>query len=84
MENGEKSELGEDSFYGWVDGVLNSDRDSLHTRKKNRSDIGMENQFIRPHNKNFNASMDDHNKENSDIQVTEALKRINQIMKKII
>jgi uncharacterized FlgJ-related protein len=88
MENGEKSELGEDSFYNWVNHTLNSDRSSIETSKEIRSDAGMENQFIRPHEKNrinnLNRPSKGHNEENSDIKITEALKRINQIMKKII
>ena len=48
MENGEKSELGEDTFYNWVNHTLNSDRDNIKTGKEIRSDAGMENQFIRP------------------------------------
>jgi hypothetical protein len=88
MENGEKSELGEDTFYSWINQTLNSDRSSIKTGKEVRSDSGMPNQFIRPHEKNsiknLNRPSKSHSKENSDIKITEALKRINQIMKKII
>jgi hypothetical protein len=81
MENGEKKELGEDQFYNWVNQTLNSDRGSLETSKQIKSDTGMQNQFIRPHEKN---GFSNHNKTNADVQITEALKRINQIMSKII
>ena len=88
IENGEKKELGEDSFYNWVNQTLNSDRNSIETRKKVRSDAGMENQYIRPHEKNKinnqNRPSKRHNDDISDIKITEALKRINQIIKQII
>lgn len=88
IENGEKKELGEDSFYNWINQTLNSDRDSIDTRKRVRSDAGMENQYIRPHEKNRisnqNRPSKEHNDGVSDVRVTEALKRINQIIKQII
>lgn len=89
MENGEKENLGGDSFLGWINQTLNSQRDSIHRKKENRANTGMQNQFIKPHEKNrsintLNRSTKGHNKENSDIKITEALKRINQIMSKII
>lgn len=81
MENGEKKELGEDSFYNWVNQTLNSDRGSVETSKQVKSDTGMQNQFIRPHEK---QGFSNHNDVNQDVKITEALKRINQIMSKLI
>ena len=80
MENGEKKELGEDSFYNWINQNLNSDRGSLKTSKQVKADTGMQNQFIKPHEK---QGFSNHNTTNADVEITEALKRINQLISKI-
>jgi hypothetical protein len=88
MENGEKDNLGGDHMLGWVNHTLNSDRSSIEVGKEAKSQSGMPNAYIRPHNKNklndLNRPSKSHSKINSDIKITEALKRINQIIQKII
>lgn len=88
IENGEKNELGEDVFHSWINQSLNSDRGSLETSKDNKSNTGMSNAHHRPHERNNLSNMNrpskSHHSNNSDIKITEALKRINQIMSKII
>lgn len=94
MENGKKNELGGDMFYNWINQTLNSKRTSIHTTKKNKSEV-LDNQFIKPHEKNhgFARPSTKHEKstnrhstriETFESQITENLKRINEIMKKII
>lgn len=89
MENGEKEKLGGDMFYNWVNQTLNSDRTGLKNTKKSES-LVMNNRFIKPHEKNslhtMNRPSKSHKKtiEKYDTTVTESLKRINEIMKKII
>jgi hypothetical protein len=88
MENGEKDSLGGDHMLGWVNHTLNSDRSSIEVGKEAKAQSGMPNAYIRPHNKNklndLNRPSKSHSKINSDIKITEALKRINQIIQKII
>ena len=83
MENGEKDSLGGDHMLGWVNHTLNSDRSSIEVGKEAKAQSGMPNAYIRPHNKNklndLNRPSKSHSKINSDIKITEALKRINQI-----
>lgn len=89
-----KNELGGDMFYNWINQCLNSKRNSIHLTKKNKSEV-LDNQFIRSHEKNhgFSRPSTRHEKtankhstriESYDHQITENLKRINEIMKKII
>jgi len=88
IENGEKNELGEDVFHSWINQSLNSDRSSLETSKNTKSNTGMSNAHNRPHERNNLSNMNrpskSHHSHNSDIKITEALKRINQIMSKIL
>jgi hypothetical protein len=88
MENGEKDSLGGDHMLGWVNHTLNSDRSSIESGKEAKAQSGMPNAYIRPHTKNklndLNRPSKSHSKINSDIKITEALKRINQIIQKII
>ena len=88
MENGEKDSLGGDHMLGWVNHTLNSDRSSIEAGKEAKAQSGMPNDYIRPHNKDkvndLNRPSKSHDKINSDIKITEALKRINQIIQKII
>jgi len=84
-----KQELGGDMFYNWINQTLNSDRGSLKNTKKSESEV-MNNRFIRPHEKNSLNTMlrpsKSHKKtiEKYDTAITENLKRINELMKKII
>jgi hypothetical protein len=72
----------------WVNNELRKMRDDIKTTKTNKMNVGMQNQFIKPHEKkNFNnvrpsqehsGTMDNYN-----TSVTECLKRINEIISKI-
>lgn len=84
-----KNELGGDSFYNWLNQTLSSDRSGLKNTKKSES-VVMNNRYIQPHEKNslknFNRPTKSHKKtiEKYDTAITENLKRINELMKKII
>lgn len=72
----------------WVDSVLRQLRDGLKITKRNRMDTGMQNQFIKPHEKKDFTNVRPSKKhastlEKYDAAVTESLKRINQIISKI-
>ena len=88
MENGELDKLGGNSFKGWLSQTLNSGRSGVHNSKKVKSDGGMENQFIKSHEKNNVNVRPSKKHEKSvnkyDTAVLESLQRINEIMKKII
>jgi len=88
MENGEKESLGGDHMLGWVNQTLNSDRSSLSNSKDIKSDTGISNTHIDSHEKNDLSTMNrpskSHSKNNSDIKITESLKRINELISKII
>jgi hypothetical protein len=79
---------GGDYMKNWVNETLRFLRDDIYNTKKNKSEAGLPNQFNQSHQKNDMSSMNrpskSHNKMNSDIQITETLKRINDLMKKII
>jgi len=89
MENGEKESLGGDMFYNWIKQSLNSDRNNIYNTKKSESTV-MNNRFLKPHEKSslntMNRPSQSHKKtiEKYDTSITENLKRINEIMKKII
>jgi hypothetical protein len=89
MENGEKDKLGGDSFYNWINQSLGSDRSGLETTKKSES-LVMNNRYMKPHAKDSLNTMNRPSKshkstiEKYDSSITESLKRINEIMKKII
>lgn len=84
-----KQELGGDMFYNWINQTLGSDRGGIKNTKKSKS-LVMNNTFIKPHEKNslknMNRPTKSHKKtlEKYDTSITENLKRINEIMKKII
>lgn len=88
MENGRKNELGGDSFHGWINQKLNSDRGSIDLSKETKKNSGLNNAYIRPHNKNKLNTMNRPSKQHSsfidDIKINESLKRINQLIQKII
>jgi hypothetical protein len=74
----------------WVNQTLDSMRDGVHTSKEIKSTV-LPNQFIDPHEKNVNLSYDNRPSQQHkgtldtyNLQVTENLKRINELIKKII
>ena len=72
----------------WVNDQLRRMRDGIHMTKKNKSETGMENQFIKNHEKkdfiDVRKSQEHKNTVSKyDVAVTEALKRINEIISKI-
>lgn len=82
---------GGDYMKSWVNHQLESMRNNVYMTKKNKSDSGMENQFISQHNKdninNLNRPSKSHSKNDLidyDSAVTESLKRINDLIQKII
>jgi hypothetical protein len=80
---------GESKMRDFVNSTLSGARQSLDTSKQIRQDTGMEKEFIAIPNVNINQNISqyDDNKssiEKYDLQVTESLKRINNLMKKIL
>ena len=77
---------GGDYMKNWVNDTLRFLRDDIYNTKKNKQEAGMQNQFIEPHQKNDMSSLNrpskSHNKINNELK--EDLKRINNLMKKII
>jgi hypothetical protein len=72
----------------FVNSTLSGARQSLETSKQIRQDTGMEKEFVEIPNANINQNISqyDDNKtsiEKYDLQVTESLKRINEIMIKL-
>ena len=72
----------------WADNELRKMRDYTKLTKTNKMDAGMTNQFIKPHEKkDFNnvrpSQQHTNNMSRYNESVTETLKRINEIMKKI-
>ena len=91
IENGEKNELGGDKFHGWINQTLNSDRNSLETSKTTKKEIGLPNSFNGPTDdtsidgiKNMNRPSKSHHAHNDNIKINERLKRIIEIISKII
>ncbi len=81
---------GSDYMKNWVNHTLQSERNDTYTTKKNKSESGLPNQFIQPHEKNnlntINRPTQSHKStlQKYDTAVTESLRRINELMKKII
>ena len=80
---------GENKMRDFVNSTLSGARQSLQTSKQIRQDTGMEKEFVEIPNANINQNISqyDDNKtsiEKYDLQVTESLKRINNLMKKIL
>lgn len=81
---------GGDYMKNWVNETLRFMRDDIYTIKKNKQEAGFQNQFNKEHQKNdissMNRSSKSHKKtvDNYNTEITETLKRINDIMKKII
>jgi len=88
MENGEKDVLGGDDMLGWINQTLNYDRSSIDLSKDSKMASGVSNSHIRPHTKNNLSNMNRQSKSHSgfvdDIKITENLKRINELISKII
>jgi hypothetical protein len=81
---------GGDYMKNWVNQTLNSMRDNAYRTKEIRS-VALPNQFIQAHEKNQNVGHDlrqtqDHKSSVAryNLEVTESLKRINNLLKKII
>ena len=81
---------GADYVKTWVDNTLTSMRDETYLSKDIKSTV-LSNQFIDPHQKNQNLSYDNRPSQQHkntlgkyNLQVTENLKRINDLLKKII
>lgn len=70
----------------WVDNQLSQMRNSISTTKKNKMNVGMENQFNDTHEKTFgNVRKSQEHKSTTqkyNSAVTESLKRINELMLK--
>jgi len=72
----------------WVENTLKGDRDTIETNKQSKSEV-LPNQHIKPHEKDGMVSMNrpsqSHNSSTNkyDTAITESLKRINELMKKI-
>jgi hypothetical protein len=80
---------GGDYMKKWADDTLNYLRTDIYNTKKNRSEV-LPNQFNSNHTKDNLTAMNRPSKSHNnpvdqyDIKITESLKRINEIMKKII
>ena len=80
---------GGDYMKNWVNETLRFMRDDVYTTKKNKSEV-LPNQFIKTHSKdgikNLNRPSQSHNStlNRHDTSVTESLKRINDLITKII
>ena len=80
---------GENKMRDFVNSTLSGARQSLDTSSQIRQDTGMEKEFIASPNANVNQNISQYDDKKSsiekyDLQVTESLKRINNLMKKII
>lgn len=91
--NGHENELpfilnGGHYVKGWVDKTLGSMRDEIDLSKKVKSPV-LPNQYITPHEKNkdlssMNRASKEHGSSIDDLKITEDIKRINNLIKKII
>jgi len=72
----------------WVENTLKGDRDTIDANKQSKSEV-LPNQYIKPHEKDgmvaMNRPSQSHNSSINkfDTAITESLKRINELMKKI-
>lgn len=75
---------GGDRMKNWCDEVLKVWRNNLEGGKKIKSDAGMQNQYNDSHEKNnFNMNAS-HSSTSDKLSVSEEVKRINKLIKKII
>lgn len=79
---------GGDYMKNWVNETLRFLRDDIYNSKKIESETGMPNEFNQEKQQDDISAMNrpskSHRKQNDDVKITEALKRINELMKKII
>jgi hypothetical protein len=79
---------GEFKMKTWVDNQLRRMREGIHQTKQNKMDTGMENQFMDPHQKDKLVDVRKSKEHKNtlakyDVEVTESLRRINQLISKI-
>jgi hypothetical protein len=72
----------------WVNDVLRKMRQGLDLTKRNKADTGMQNQYLKPHEKKDFTNVRASQKHASTLQkydsaVTESLKRINELFSKL-
>jgi hypothetical protein len=72
----------------WVNDVLRKMRQGLDLTKRNKADTGMQNQYLKPHEKKDFTNVRASQKHASTLQkydsaVTESLKRINELISKL-
>ena len=72
----------------WVNDTLRKMRSGIDMTKRNKMETGMQNQYIKPHEKKDFTNVRPSQKHSStlnkyDVAVTESLKRINEIMYKL-
>jgi hypothetical protein len=67
LSDEEKNSHGGDIFFNWVTNVLNKSRERVKQHKKNLTDAGSSNMYIKPHEKTLamNANTDKHIYENT-------------------
>ena len=79
---------GGDYMKNWVNETLRFLRDDIYNSKKIESETGMPNEFNQEKQQDDISAMNrpskSHRKQNDDVKITEALKRINELIKKII
>jgi len=77
---------GGDYMKNWVDETLRFLRDDIYNVKKNKQEAGLQNQFNKTHQKDDLKSMNRPSKSHNDYnnELKEDLKRINNLIKKII
>jgi hypothetical protein len=79
---------GEFKMKNWVDNQLRRMREGIHQTKQNKMNTGMENQFIDNHQKDGIVDVRKSKEHKNtlakyDVEVTESLRRINQLISKI-
>ena len=72
----------------WVNDILRKMRQGLDLTKRNKANTGMQNQYIKPHEKKDFTNVRPSQKHSSTLQkydsaVTESLKRINELISKL-
>ena len=76
---------GEFKMKNFVDNALRRMREGIHMTKTNKAETGMQNQFIKPHEKKDFTNVRKSQEHKStlakyDVEVTEGLKRINKLL----
>lgn len=75
---------GGDRMKEWCDYVLKSWRSEVEGGKKTKADTGMQNQYLKPHEKNSFNLNDKHKSTADELSVNEEVNRINKLINKII